>query len=80
MILILISTITGILLAIDIPSRSSMIAKWVTKDQLATAISMYSIVFGVSAIVGPSLFHPIVNYFGLWILKFILMRVTNVNK
>ena len=71
-ILILISIITGILLAIDIPSRSSMIAKLVTKDQLATAISMYSIVFGVSAIVGPSLFHPIVNYFGLSGIFFII--------
>ena len=71
-ILILISTITGILLAFDIPSRSSMIAKLVTKDQLATAISMYSIVFGVSSIVGPSLFHPIVNYFGLEGIFFII--------
>jgi|TARA_B110000263_G_scaffold70056_1_gene60978 MFS family permease len=64
-ILILLSIITGILLAIDIPSRSSMIARLVDKKFLAVGISMYSIIFGVSGIIGPSLFHPIVKGFGL---------------
>ena len=64
-ILILLSIITGILLAIDIPSRSSMIARLVDKKFLAVGISMYSIIFGVSGIIGPSLFHPIVKVFGL---------------
>ena len=54
-ILIIISIITGCLLAIDIPSRASMIAKLVKKEYLAVGISMYSIVFGVSGIIGPSL-------------------------
>ncbi|MBC62777.1 MAG: hypothetical protein CL746_00375 [Chloroflexi bacterium] len=64
-VLIIISVGTGILLAIDIPSRSSMIAKLVTKEFLAVGISMYSIVFGVSAIIGGSIFHPIVEMVGL---------------
>lgn len=64
-VLILLSIITGILLAIDIPSRSSMIARLVDKKFLAVGISMYSIIFGVSGIIGPSLFHPIVKVFGL---------------
>ena len=64
-ILILISFVTGTLLAFDIPSRSSMIAKLVEKKYLPVGISMYSIVFGVSGIIGPSLFHPIVNLMGL---------------
>jgi len=64
-ILIFLSFFTGILLAIDIPSRSSMIARLVDKKFLAVAISMYSIIFGVSGIIGPSLFHPIVKMLGL---------------
>ena len=71
-ILIVISIITGILLAIDIPSRSSMIAKLVSKKYLAVGISMYSIVFGVSAIIGGSIFHPIVELIGLEGLFFII--------
>ncbi len=71
-ILILISLVTGLLLAFDIPSRSSMIAKLVDKKFLPVAISMYSIVFGVSGIIGPSLFHPIVKFIGLEGLFFII--------
>lgn len=71
-VLILISLVTGTLLAFDIPSRSSMIAKLVKKEYLPVAISMYSIVFGVSAIIGPSLFHPIVKIIGLEGLFFII--------
>ena len=71
-ILIVISIITGILLAIDIPSRSSMIAKLVSKKYLAVGISMYSIVFGVSAIIGGSIFPPIVELIGLEGLFFII--------
>ncbi|MEC7837881.1 MAG: MFS transporter [Chloroflexota bacterium] len=71
-ILILISLVTGVLLAFDIPSRSSMIAKLVDKKFLPVAISMYSIVFGVSGIIGPSLFHPIVKFIGLEGLFFII--------
>ena len=41
-ILIIISIITGCLLAIDIPSRASMIAKLVKKEYLAVGISMFS--------------------------------------
>ena len=56
----------------DIPSRSSMIAKLVRKEYLPVAISMYSIVFGISGIIGPSLFHPIVKIIGLEGLFFII--------
>ena len=72
LILIIISFFTGCLLAIDIPSRASMIAKLVKKESLAVGISMYSIVFGVSGIIGPSLFHPIVMKVGLEGLFFII--------
>ncbi|GIS29968.1 MAG: hypothetical protein Ct9H90mP2_03510 [Dehalococcoidia bacterium] len=65
MILIIISIVTGTLIAFDIPSRSSMIAKLVEKKFLPVAISMYSIVFGISGIIGPSLFHPIVKFMDL---------------
>tara|TARA_B100000579_G_scaffold434916_1_gene456953 strand:+ start:30527 stop:31753 length:1227 start_codon:yes stop_codon:yes gene_type:complete len=71
-VLILISLVTGTLLAFDIPSRSSMIAKLVRKEYLPVAISMYSIVFGISGIIGPSLFHPIVKIIGLEGLFFII--------
>ena len=72
MILIIISIVTGTLIAFDIPSRSSMIAKLVEKNFLPVAISMYSIVFGISGIIGPSLFHPIVKFIGLEGLFYII--------
>ena len=60
-----ISTVTGTLLAFDIPSRSAMVATIVPKEHLAGAISLYSIVFGAAAIIGPMLFRPLVGAWGL---------------
>ena len=64
-ILIAIATATGTMLAFDIPARSAMVASIVDKDQLASAISLYAIVFGGAAIVGPTLFHPLVSLTGM---------------
>ena len=64
-ILIAIATATGIMLAFDIPARSAMVASIVDRDQLASAISLYAIVFGGAAIVGPILFHPLVSVAGM---------------
>lgn len=60
-----IATVTGTLLAFDIPSRSAMVASIVPKEHLAGAISLYSIVFGSAAIIGPVLFRPLVAAWGL---------------
>jgi MFS family permease len=60
-----IAAITGTLLAFDIPSRSAMVATIVPKEHLAGAISLYSIVFGSAAIIGPILFRPLVAAWGL---------------
>ena len=60
-----IASLTGTLLAFDIPSRSAMVATIVPKEHLAGAISLYSIVFGAAAIVGPILFTPLVGAWGL---------------
>ena len=89
LVLIIISLITGILIAFDIPSRSSMIAKLVEKKFLPVAISMYSIVFGISGIIGPSLFHPIVKFIGIeglfyiigisYLFTFITLKKMNLN-
>ena len=62
---LVISSLTGTLLAFDIPSRSAMVATIVPKEHLAGAISLYSIVFGSAAIIGPMLFTPIVGTLGL---------------
>lgn len=59
------ATVTGTLLAFDIPSRSAMVASIVPKEHLAGAISLYSIVFGSAAIIGPVLFRPLVAAWGL---------------
>lgn len=67
-----ISTVTGTLLAFDIPSRSAMVATIVPKEHLAGAISLYSIVFGAAAIVGPMLFDPLVSSWGLEGLFYII--------
>ncbi|MDP6666400.1 MAG: MFS transporter [Dehalococcoidia bacterium] len=67
-----ISSVTGTLLAFDIPSRSAMVATIVPKEHLAGAISLYSIVFGAAAIVGPMLFDPLVSAWGLEGLFYII--------
>ena len=59
-----ISSVTGTLLAFDIPSRSAMVATIVPKEHLAGAIALYSIVFGAAAIVGPVLIDPLVSSWG----------------
>jgi len=69
---LVISSITGTLLAFDIPSRSAMVATIVPKEHLAGAISLYSIVFGTAAIVGPMLFDPLVSAWGLEGLFYII--------
>ena len=63
--LIAISVGTGLLLSFDIPSRSAMIPALVPREHLASAIAMYSIVFGGAAIAGPAVFAPLVNAWGM---------------
>lgn len=70
--LLVISAFTGILLAFDIPARSAMVAALVPKQQLPSAISLYSVVFGGAAILGPMLFHPLVSAIGMEGLFFII--------
>lgn len=62
-ILIAIATATGVMLAFDIPARSAMVASIVDKSQLASAISLYAVVFGGAAIVGPIVF-PLLERIG----------------
>ena len=70
--LLAISAVTGIMLAFDIPTRGAMVASLVPKEQLPSAISLYSVVFGGAAILGPSLFHPLVSAVGMEGLFFIV--------
>jgi MFS family permease len=60
-----ISAATGILLSFDIPSRSAMLPALIPSSHLASAIAMYSLVFGGAAILGPALLSPLVNLWGL---------------
>ena len=60
-----ISVATGILLSFDGPSRSAMVAALVPHDHLASAIALYSIVFGAAAIIGPALLAPMVELWGI---------------
>ena len=69
---IAISVGTGVLLSFDIPSRSAMLPAIVPRDQLASAIALYSLVFGGAAILGPSVFVPLVNLWGLEGVFFII--------
>ncbi len=70
--LLVIATFTGTFLAFDIPTRGAMVASLVPKEQLPSAISLYSVVFGGAAILGPSLFHPLVSAVGMEGLFFIV--------
>jgi len=60
-----ISVATGILLSFDIPSRSAMLPALVPKAHLASAIALYSLVFGGAAIIGPAVLAPLVDLWGL---------------
>ena len=70
--LLAIAAVTGTMLAFDIPTRGAMVASLVPKEQLPSAISLYSVVFGGAAILGPSLFHPLVSAVGMEGLFFIV--------
>jgi len=70
--ILVISSVTGTLLAFDIPSRSAMVASIVPKDHLGGAIALYSIVFGAAAIIGPILIEPLVSNWGLEGLFYII--------
>ncbi len=63
--LIAISVGTGVLLSFDIPSRSAMLPALVPRDHLASAIALYSFVFGGAAILGPAIFAPMVGIWGI---------------
>ena len=63
--IIAISVGTGILIAIDIPSRSAMMPTLVPREHLASAVALYSIVFGAAWVIGPALFEPLVNLWGI---------------
>ena len=63
--LIAISIATGLLLSFDIPSRSAMLPSIVPREHLASAIALYSLVFGGASIVGPALFAPLVALWGI---------------
>ncbi len=70
--LLAIASVTGVMLAFDIPTRGAMVASLVPKEQLPSAISLYAVVFGGAAILGPSLFHPLVSAVGMEGLFFIV--------
>ena len=70
--LLAIAAVTGVMLAFDIPTRGAMVASLVPKEQLPSAISLYSVVFGGAAILGPLLFHPLVRAVGMEGMFFIV--------
>jgi MFS family permease len=63
--LILISVATGILLAFDLPSRSAMLPALLPREQLASGVALYSLVFGGASIIGPAFFAPLVGLWGI---------------
>ena len=62
---IALSLLTGILLSFDIPSRQAMLPRLVPRERLVNAITLYSLLFSGSAIVGPGFFAPLINLWGL---------------
>ena len=63
--LISISLATGVLLSFDIPSRQAMLPNLVPNQHLANAIAVYSMLTAGSAIIGPGMFVPLVNFYGV---------------
>ncbi len=70
--LLAIAAVTGVMLAFDIPTRGAMVASLVPKEQLPSAISLYAVVYGGAAILGPLLFHPLESAVGMEGLFFII--------
>ena len=69
---IAISLGTGTLLSFDIPSRQAMLPNLVPREHLVNAIAIYSFLFAGSAIIGPGFFAPLVNFWGLEGLFFLV--------
>lgn len=70
--LILISLATGLLLALDIPSRQAMLPNLVPKEHLVNAVAVYAFVTSGSHIIGPAMFAPLVSLWGLEGLFFLI--------
>ena len=70
--LISISLATGSLLSFDIPSRQAMLPNLVPNQHLANAIAVYSMLTAGSAIIGPGMFVPLVSFYGLEGLFFLI--------
>ena len=60
-----ISVVKGIMLSFDGPARSAMVPALVPREQLASAVALYSLVFGAAAILGPAILAPLVSLWGL---------------
>ena len=56
---------TGLLFSVDLPSRIAMMPSIVNKKQLPSAIALYSVVFGGSQIIGPSILSATVQNIGM---------------
>ena len=67
-----ISIANGVLLAFDSPARAAMLPALVPKEQLASAIVLYSLVFGGAAILGPAFLAPMVGIWGLEAIFFLV--------
>ena len=63
--LIAISLATGVLLSFDIPSRQAILPNLVRRGHMLNAIVLYSFLGSGSAVIGPSLFGPLVDLGGL---------------
>ena len=63
--LIVISLATGVLLSFDIPSRQAILPNLVRRGHMLNAIVLYSFLGSGSAVIGPSLFGPLVDLGGL---------------
>lgn len=63
--LITISVATGVLLSFDGPARAAMLPALVPQAHLASAVSLYSIVSGAAAIVGPAFFAALIELWGI---------------
>ena len=59
--LILFAILTGVLFALDLPARHSIVANIVPQKNIPDAIVMYSLIFGGSSIIGPAIFPQLIR-------------------
>jgi MFS family permease len=63
--ILVISTLSGVAVAVEMPARQSLVVELVGKEDLSNAIAWNSLVFNGSRVVGPAIGGLVITYLGI---------------